>query len=253
MPQETDDVQELETEFARAKQIWNLAKICWRKKVSESRWNSEVHCQLLRAAFMPLGEEGLISYEDITTARVSDGSLLASVAGLGVSGKLVDYAITLADPLLKPRILKRLQEYLSITSYPTINCTSAPHVQFEPMVIYVETKKAAGDTSNQELQIGKFCTAHFLKLRQLALPQTPALPVLPALMVDGHNWLLTFAQWWEDSRGTRVISYSPIFIASTDNIAGIYRIIRILQQLGKWMQTSYRPWFETNALRLATA
>lgn len=72
------------------------------------------------------------------------------------------------------------------------------------------------------------------------------IPFLPALIVQGHEWYLAFTSF-EDGMTTLWMRYN---IGSTDQILGIFKLVRILQVLRDWVADTYWPWFKEHVLRI---
>lgn len=73
--------------FVRVLEVHEAAEECWRKGCAEPAWNSEVHCRLLWLAFRGQWQSREIWYEDVTTARITDRSLLPAVQGAPMQSK----------------------------------------------------------------------------------------------------------------------------------------------------------------------
>lgn len=237
--------------FGKAYEIWELAKDCKNRDVPEPQWNEDVHCQILRLALDRRANNALVRHANITTAQITDKSLLATMGSISVQSKLVDYALFINDKSLKPRIIAKLMEVAKVAPGATINCTSAEYMRFDPIAISIETKRESSPSSaTQFLQLGTWMTAHFLRLKQLTPPGT-TLPTIPALVAEGHEWKFMLVRWDAgkekgDLDGLTILD--SLLLGSTSSIVGIYRVIAAVRRLAKWVQEDYRPWFETHVL-----
>ena len=170
---------------------------CENKRSSESEWNSEVHSTLLRLALRGWWKVKGVWYCDVTTAKIHDLSLLPTTASSSATNtKMIDYALVI-DPSreLHQQIIFRLRA----EGKGSINHTMAEYIRFLPIAVSIETKHAAVDEDDAHMQLGIWVSAHFVRLRQLA-KGSASLPVLPLLVVQGHNWILMIAEAMADHR-----------------------------------------------------
>lgn len=107
--QEEDEVEHItdptlgtlnyEDEWVRAVEIWQSALKCQERDLPEASWNAEVHSRLVSLALRGQWESRGITYVDVTTARITDTSLLPLDVMTGsMQGKVVDFAMVV-DPL----------------------------------------------------------------------------------------------------------------------------------------------------------
>ncbi len=107
---------------------------------------------------------------------------------------MVDYAISLdPDKTTKHRIIEKLKADFS----PTINHTKAEYVRFKPIVISIETKRPGMDEDTAKVQLGVWAAAHLERLQELSLKTD--LPILPQILIQGHDWRLKLASLTEGS------------------------------------------------------
>lgn len=235
--------------FTEALKLRNKAADCKHRRVSEARWNGTVHYRVLELAFEGYWKERGIWFEDVTSARISDQSLLASIKGKAVSSKLVDLAIIIdsdGNRDLENRIKTKILQQDTKAGQDSINCTSAEYVQFNPIAVAIETKRDVS-SGDPYLQLGIWMTAHFLKLRQLVSPKVSLLS-MPVLRVDGHRWYLLFATLKTWQTGDQLLLIGDVAIGSTESVAEIYATIAALQRIATWVHNDYRTWFEKNVL-----
>ena len=253
--EEEDDLEHLgglgfDAFWERAQELWHVAMDCLRRSAPEATWNGEVHCQLLRLALRGRWKARGVWYQDVTTARISDKTLLPSVATAPMQSKLVDYAIMVdSNTEFKDRIVARLSRRPAIPVQrvaPSINSTSAEWIRFNPIAVSIETKREADHRDLADVQLGIWTVSHFLKLQQLTQdPSTAKLPVLPVISVVGHQWRLMLAYM---TPGPRLEMLSYVLLGDTLTLAGVYRVVAALRRLAKWVDEQYRPWFERNVL-----
>ena len=224
--------------------IWEIALDCQGRGSPEPTWNSEVHSRLLRLALRGHWQSKDIWYQDITTARISDKSLVPSAAAVPIQSKLVDYAMIIdSSRVFQSRIIAKLSTRRDFNL--TINATAAEWFRFKPIAVSIETKRGAISQDEAYLQLGIWTAAHFAKLRQLMQDSCAALPVLPVLFVQGHEWKLILAIMTSESR---LEMHAYLSLGETGSLAGIYRVLASLRRLSKWIDEQYRPWFKDKIL-----
>ncbi len=128
-----------------------------------------------------------------------------------------------------------------------INHTDFLPLRRRPIVISIETKKRGGDQEEAELQIGTWHAAQWKWLSRLSADaggSLEALPFLPALVVNGHEW--SFAATTRDQQ--RTILWLDRSFGSTTSALGVYKIVWGLQRLARWAEDTYWPWFKANIL-----
>ncbi len=226
-----------------AEEVWQIALDCQLRSAPEATWNSEVHCRLFRLALRGHWKSKGIWYQDVTTARISDKSLVPSVATTPMQSKLVDYVMTIDSSFdFRNRIVAKLSSQRFV---PSINQTSAEWIRFNPIAVSIETKRGAVDQDTTYVQLGMWTAAHFAKLRQLTQDRSAALPVLPLVLVQGHEWKMMLASMKPDPR-LEMLAYLPL--GDTGTLSGVYRVIAGIRRLAKWIDEQYRPWFEKEVL-----
>jgi uncharacterized protein YceK len=88
-----------EDEWVRAVEIWQSALKCQDRDLPEASWNAEVYSRPLSLALRGQWESRGITYVDVTTARVTDTSLLPLDVMTGpMQGKVVDFAMVVDPP-----------------------------------------------------------------------------------------------------------------------------------------------------------
>jgi len=226
-----------------AEEVWQIELDCQLRSAPEATWNSEVHCRLFRLALRGHWKSKGIWYQDVTTARISDKSLVPSVATTPMQSKLVDYVMTIDSSFdFRNRVVTKLSSQRFV---PSINQTSAEWIRFNPIAVSIETTRGAVDQDTAYVQLGMWTAAHFAKLRQLTQDRSAALPVLPLVLVQGHEWKLMLASMKPDPR-LEMLAYLPL--GDTGTLSGVYRVIAAIRRLAKWIDEQYRPWFEKEVL-----
>jgi hypothetical protein len=124
-----------------------------------------------------------------------------------------------------------------------VNPTLYEPVRYAPTAVHIETKLTGEGWRAAQSQLSLWIIRHVAKLRELLAlagqPDTTPIPVLPALVVQGHDWTCLFFEDHVD--GARLLSgYS---IGSSKNVVDAQAVVTALQYLMEWVQTEYRPWF----------
>ena len=238
--------------------FWHLAGMisqatneCLVENEPESSWNSEVHSRILRLAFEGHWKEREIWYEDITSAKISNRSLLPwNISTGAMQSKMVDYAIVIkpsrdfsidASQCLHSRIIEKLRPEKGGAS---INQTASEWVRFKIIAVNIETKRGAVDEDKAHVQLGTWITAQFARLRQLTSFDTE-LPSLPVLSVQGKRWLLMIASMKANGR---IDMIEDLMLGETGSVTGVYQVMAALRRLAQWVNDKYRPWFERKVL-----
>jgi len=169
-----------------------------------------------------------------------------------------------------------------INAAESINHTNHPPLLSNPIVISIETKAAAPNQEEAELQMGVWMAAHFARLRGLVLGQcerqqqsgassvfgdnaemettwrqaVEELGFLPGLLVLQHQWFFVAATWTPPPPpggsanywGHGVTLWRKIGIGSTAKPEGVCQVISVVRHLGRWAEGTYWPWFKKWAL-----
>ncbi|KAL9124350.1 MAG: hypothetical protein Q9217_006311 [Psora testacea] len=235
--------------WVRIHEVWQAAMECYAENAPEATWNAEVHSRLLRLALRGELKAKGVWYEDVTTASISDKSLLPYFKAIPLQSKLVDYAIILdPDSTLKDRIVARLSATQSSTKATSgINAAAAEWIRFRPVAVSIETKRESNHDDTAVLQLGMWTISHFLNLQRLLGDRKALedLPVLPILSIAGHSWRLMLASI---AAGQKLELIGYTVLGDTVSLVGIYKIIASLRSLGRWVNEVYRPWFEDSIL-----
>lgn len=153
----------------------------------------------------------------------------------------IDFSIGLRLSQEKKRHLSRCTSAVNPTLYEP--------VIFAPAAVHVETKLTGEGWRAAQSQLSLWITRHIAKLRQLlnlaGQPAATSIPVLPALVVQGHDWTcLLFEDHFDGAR-----LHSGYSIGSTKNVVDAQAVVAALQFLMNWIQTEYRPWFDEMILQ----
>jgi hypothetical protein len=213
----------------RLVEIRNAALYAQNRKLAEPSWNSEVHSRLLNLAFRGHWQSRDIWYCDITTARIHDATLLPTRArGAVMQSKMIDYVLMLDRP---PALYDEIIDTLREEDRDSINQVKAEGVRYSPIAVSIEVKRASIEEDNAQVQLATWVTAHFGRLRQLCDSQT-VMPVLPLILVQGHEWKMMLAEAIKD-RGITILQ--GLHLGNTDKMLGIYEVQASLARLVRWI------------------
>lgn len=224
--------------------VMGEAARCNAERMSEASWNEMVHAPVLSLALRGHWLLRGIYYCNITTARISNNSLIPKVARKSMGSKMVDYAMVIRPD---PEMSQRIRQKLLADGTWSINQTEAEYVRYNLITISIETKRAAIEEDKAYVQQGIWITAQFSHLERLMKDDAP-FPILPLLMIQGHEWKMLIAENFNTEDNTaaeRKMTFAGhVRIGATDSVVGIYQIIASLRVLARWIDESYRPWFE---------
>ncbi|EKG09620.1 hypothetical protein MPH_13323 [Macrophomina phaseolina MS6] len=226
--------------WAAANSLMEAANECEEEDLCEADWNNEVHSRALRLALERGRSERAVWYRNVTTAQIKDQSLLpGSAAGLATQSKMVDFAVVL-DARSDERLANLVRAKLRHDGLSAINHTTAEHVRFSPIAVSIETKRAAIEEDVANAQLAVWVSAHFRWLQRLSNGGS-ALPTLPLVIVQGHEWKLMLAEL-EDGSEMRIFRH--LSLGTTRSVLGIYQLAASLRRLAEWANDTYRPWLE---------
>lgn len=251
----------MEEEFKELLAVRRQTAFCERKQLHEPSWNERVHCRILQQAVKDLSG---VEYYNITTARVVPELVPKNKYGEMLKNKMIDYAITLGEPLIaEDDVIARLASS-DKRFCRTIGPSDYSPLCYEPIAISIETKSREGSKGEAMVQLSVWTTAQFNRLRDLlpaAVAQEPISITLPLLFVLGDEWSLLFARERDTSLvGAPTPMYFPItnkpikeilgtsFIINTKSIVGCYAVLAIVRRLCEWATTTFKDWFTKNIL-----
>lgn len=229
----------------RVVEVNDAALECQEEYVAEAGWNSAVHYPVLKLALRGFWEAQGIRCYDVSSARISDSSLLPSIAAnaTNMQSKKVDYALVIKpDVSLAARIKRKLNTPPAKLS---INHTAAQYISFKPMAISMETKCGAVGEDEAHLQLGTWAHAHFARLLQL-VPKGTKMPMLPLVKIQCHEWKLMIAEQIEDNK---IVIWTQEALGGTQKVSEIYKLVAGIRRLARWIDEVYRVWFVDNVLR----
>jgi len=250
------DRQRLLDELKAIKDIRDGTSFCKAKHVYELIWNKRVHSRTLHQTLRNIPG---IKYHNITTSRVMKGLVPDNKYGEELRKKMVDYTITIQDPLVSEDQITCWLASSARKLYRTINPSDYSPLCHDPIVISIETKTPDGSREKALVQLSIWVMAHFNRLRALATD--PVSITLPLLFVSGEHWQLMFIRDIESSIVSchqlpaililMLISqeiFDCVTIGNTESILGCYKILTALRHLYNWAATIFQPWFVNNVL-----
>ena len=214
---------------------------CDEECLSEAAWNANVHAAIIRLALSGYWKKKGVWYHDITSARISDATLLPTVATGTTQSKMVDLSFYVhRDAGLEGNVLEKCVA----KNTRSISQTMVEYARFTPLSVSIETKRGALGESEAHLQLALWVSAHYAKLRQLTRVGTE-MPLLPLLKVQGHDWKFMLAEQVDDGQ---IVMLKELRLGSTDSIQGIFQVIAALRRLALWTDEVYKPWFDQYVL-----
>jgi hypothetical protein len=235
-----------EATWQQVKELHAAAMDAQNRGFAEPGWNMEVHAPLWKLALRGYWRSKGVWYSEVTTAKISDASLLPAIAAktLTFQGKMVDFAMVIepSEELLD-RILEKLASEARIYSNGSINHAAADPIRFAPIAISMETKRAAVDEENANIQLATWVSAHFARLNQLTCGKAE-MPILPCIIAQGHDWKFMIAE----RQRTGVCIFRQQSLGSTDSVVGIYQVLTAIQNMARWAEKDYWSWFKSEVL-----
>ena len=225
-------------------ELLDRAMDCFNQKLAEPAWGSEVIVRLLDVALEHNWTSQRTWYRDITTARITDKSLLPkNAAGDVVQSKIVDYALVLNafnQGSLNDMIRQRLEadQILAKAKDRKISINHTDYLVWSLIVVSIEIKKGLIGEEDLRVQLALWVSAHFKRLRQL----NPGvkLPSLPLLSVQGHFWKFLLACPQDNDK---IYILCDITVGDTRTAIGAYAVVAGVRRLAKWTEEVYLPWF----------
>ena len=230
--------------FDKAVDVTRAALRCRNHGVSEPEWNSAVHYPLLNLALEGFGLDKGIWFHDVSTARISDSSLLPAIASISktMQSQMVDYAVVIRP---SQEVERHIRSKLRANDSYSINHTDADYIRFSPIALSIETKRAAIEEDKAHRQLGTWVSAHFARLRQLVQGDSSP-PFLPLIMTQGDSWNFMMAVM---ASAKSIVIYRDQPLGHTRSLLGVYQLLAALQRLAKWIDEQYRLWFESRVLQ----
>lgn len=197
---------------SQLQQLVEAARECEIEHDSEAQWNCAVHYPLLALALGP--HSANLRALNCTSATINSEYQTPQPrsTSVGSDAKKADFCIVLRQPSMH-----RHPSIAEINSAESINHSNHPPLLSNPIVISIETKAAAPNQEEAELQMGVWMAAHFARLRALVVCQyerrpSPSMPrqdvfavetewrraveklgFLPGLLVLQHQWFFVAA------------------------------------------------------------
>lgn len=228
--------------WAAAGSLMDAANECEEEKLCEADWNDEVHSRVLRLALERDRSECAVWFRNITTAWIEDRSLLP--AGLAVQAKkMVNFAVVL-DTRSDEALAELVRAKLRYEELPAINHIPAGDVRLSPIAVSIATRRAAVEEDAVNARLAVWVSAHFRWLRRLCKGDC-ALPTLPLVIVQGHEWRLMFGELEDD---LKIRLHRHLNLVTTRSLLGVYHVVASLKLLAEWAKDTYRPWFEKEVL-----
>lgn len=209
----------------------------------ESHWNDDVRLPLIRLALEGFWKPKGIYYIDVSNAGIHDASLLSGLRPTvkKIKSKLVDFAMAIRPT---EDLLDRINDLLGKTDSLSINHTDARCLRRKPIGLRIKTGRDGKDEFESNIKLGVWVSAQFARMSQLNHGNED-LPLLPLLMIQGHQWAFMIAH---KVNATRIVIYRDLSLEETRSILGIYQLLAAVRRLAQWLDEVLRPWFEARVL-----
>ncbi|KAL7940525.1 hypothetical protein V8C42DRAFT_356202 [Trichoderma barbatum] len=238
---------------------------------NESRWNGAVNLRLLDMIF-----------EDPLTGPISEfGATDCTTAQLHKEFRPVASAARMIDDCIFRSFVddkewtSAIKKFAHINPTQSINHTDFVSIQYDPLLLSIETKKPAAELEKAKLQIGIWHAAQwkFLewavgeKLLQRRIAQgcgepataqdqeefkeekfaaLSALGFIPGIIVSGYRWVPVLSTYDNDKKTT--VLWTDTAFGTTRTIKGAYAAVAGVRELTAWGRDVYLPWFKEHVL-----
>jgi hypothetical protein len=259
---------------------------------NESRWNGAVNLRLLDMIFEdpltgPIGEFGATDWQVITSKKSCDMaanscySLNSTSAQLHKEFRPVATTARMIDDCIFRSFMddeewtSAIKKFAHINPTQSINHTDFISIQYDPLLLSIETKKPAAELEKAKLQIGIWHAAQWNFLdwavgekllqqriaRGLDEPTTAqdqedyknnkltalsALAFIPGIIISGYRWLPVLSTY-DETKKTTVLCTDTAF-GTTRTIKGAYAAVAGVRELTAWGRDVYLPWFKEHVL-----
>ncbi|RKU45468.1 hypothetical protein DL546_007918 [Coniochaeta pulveracea] len=234
-------------------------------RAQEAAWNGDVHSMLLKLAVHGgyRRQAQLVDVANCTTAGIIKEYLVPSLLP-----KKVDFCIVL-DPRSSPdekdkAMADRIDQRRRTCPLTSINHTDLDSLISRPIVVSIETKRDGGSLEQAQPQAGTWQSAHWNVLARLVAGDGPdgtrelssgsdgpdpldALPFLPAIIIQGHEWSLAATT----RVGTKKVLWYDCPFGHTRDVLGIYKIVYGVQKLVTYSKDVFWPWYKDAILKSA--
>lgn len=235
---------------------YNKPEACWGEEVIRPLLNLGVKCQSFTG-------EGLVENVYVfdrllvhlltccsTSVSISPPSLVPcgpGIEGMDLESKRVDYCLFIPLSSAQTSSIKAHLQTRPIPKY-SINQTAAPYTQYRPLVASVELKTERSGV-DPLVQLAIWTSAGFSALMDLSRTDA-APPAAPVITIVGHEWKIYYVHLDPGSRGEAAprIMRGPAEFGSTENILGVFKIIRRLGALATYGVEVIWPWIQANIL-----
>lgn len=168
-----------------------------------------------------------------------------------------------------------IKKFAHLNPTQSINHTDFVPIQYDPLLLSIETKKPAAELEKAKLQIGMWHAAQwkFLdwavgekldqqriaqglyepataqdqeELKKEKLAALSALGFIPGIIVSGYRWLPVLSTYDNDKKTT--LLWTDTAFGTTRTIKGAYAAVAGVRELTAWGRDVYLPWFKEHVL-----
>ncbi|KAJ9624490.1 hypothetical protein H2203_005225 [Taxawa tesnikishii (nom. ined.)] len=183
-----------------------------------------------------------------TSAHISSQELLPlDAGGHTISGKMVDFAITL-EPTKEMKIAFRHTKPIVPGRPQSFNQTDHLPIANRPIAVSIETKQSGEGQQAAYGQLSTWLLAQYQRLRYLteeAGNKDAEMLLSPVMVVQGPTWSLLAAKQNEEGE---IILWDCGTFGESKSRLGVCQILATLLLLMRWSHEEYRAWFEKHVL-----
>ncbi|GKU09970.1 unnamed protein product [Fusarium langsethiae] len=217
------------------KKVVQSATKCELEHHSEASWNMEVHRSVLKFAFRKSSNDFQTDYKYCTTATI-----IAEYRPWGTSSKCIDFCTCIEPPRGSP-VQESIDKAIKTRPSLSINHTDWGDLCKNPIALSIETKRQVS-WEKALLQIGTWHAAQWRSLPE----DVKKIEFLAGIIVQDHHWYFV-ASTLQDGKSR---TYHRLQIGSTYNAFDLFKLLRSLQCLDKWVGEKYWPAFQHDILKI---
>ena len=172
---------------------------------------------------------------------------MVHAGGLKMDGKIVDYALVIKpNKALEKRIKNTLKDLPKISQ--SVNQTNHPPVRWTPIILNIETKLPWTGGETADIQHSVWGGAGITKLDQMLATNRSSkqqIPTIPVVTFYGHCLMLSALRKGDEENHL----IGKMVMGSTETIEGTFQIVKALDYLVNWGNTTYREWYFQHAIK----
>ncbi|KAJ6050559.1 uncharacterized protein N7446_010668 [Penicillium canescens] len=234
-------------DLSTVRQIYDLARRCFKNNHPESSWNNDVHSRVLNWVLRdgPCKDD-IVDYRCCLTAQIAP-----EYQPINSRSKMVDYCFCIEPKTNSPQY-RTIESLCKKRPGKSINHTDWADLTKYPIAISIETK---GPSIGYETALLQVATWHSAQWRSLCwakqdmnlLTFSCQIEFLPGIIVMQHHWWFVATALNE---GGKAQTFERLLLGETESLLGIYKLSMALQKLVEWARDQYWPAFQSDVLGL---